>query len=138
MLAILALARGTPVTSEAIAHSVNTNAAFVRRLLGALARAGLTKTMMGPTGGALLKRSAAKITLLDVYRAVDDQVVFAFHTHGPNLACPIGQCITPILEPEVDRATCALESSLASTTIAEVADRITARVGLEKLGRMLD
>lgn len=138
VLAALALARGRPVSSEAIAHSANTNPAFVRRLLGSLAKAGLTASQMGPSGGALLNRPAEEITLLDVYRAVDDPVVFSFHHNGPNPQCPIGQSITPILEAEVARATKALEGSLAATSIADIANRITTRVGRATLERLLD
>jgi Rrf2 family protein len=138
VLAALALARGTPVSSDVIARSANTNPTFVRRLLGALAKAGLTASQMGPSGGALLDRPAEEITLLDVYRAVDDPIVFAFHPHGPNPKCPIGRTITPILEVEVAEATKALERSLAATTIADVASRIAARVGCATLERLLD
>jgi Rrf2 family protein len=138
VLSALALARGALVSSEAIARSVNTNAAFVRRLLGALAKAGLTESQMGQGGGAFLARPAETITLLDVYRAVDDPVVFALHHHGPNPRCPIGGCITPILEAEVTEATKALERSLAATTIADIARRITARVGRAAVERLLD
>jgi Rrf2 family protein len=138
VLAALALARGTPVSSEAIARSVNTNPAFVRRLLGALAKAGLAESQMGQSGGALLGRTAEKITLLDVYRAVDDQNLFALHHRGPNPKCPIGRNITPILEPEILEAARALERSLATTTIADIAGRIEARVGRATLERLLD
>ncbi len=138
VLAALALASGRPVSSEAIARSVNTNPAFVRRLLGALAGAGLTESQLGQGGGALLARPAETISLLDVYRAIDDPIVFALHHHGPNPKCPIGGCITPILEAEVTEATKALERSLATTTVADIARRITARVGRAALDRLLD
>ncbi len=138
VLAALALARGTPVSSEAIARSVNTNPAFVRRLLGSLATAGLAVSQMGQKGGALLARPAGRITLLDVYRAVDDQDLFAFHHGGPNPKCPIGRNITSILEPEIAGAADALERSLAGTTIADIAGRIAGRVGRVTLERLLD
>jgi Rrf2 family protein len=117
---------------------VNTNPAFVRRLLGALAKAGLAESQMGQGGGALLARPEEKITLLDVYRAVEDQNLFALHRGGPNLECPIGRNITPILEAEIAGAANALERSLASTTIADIAGRVAARVGRATLERLLD
>jgi len=126
------------VSSEALARSVNTNPAFVRRLLGALAKAGLAESQMGQGGGALLARPEEKITLLDVYRAVEDQNLFALHRGGPNLECPIGRNITPILEAEIADAANALERSLASTTIADIAGRVAARVGRATLERLLD
>ncbi len=138
VLAAIALARGTPVSSDVLARSVNTNPAFVRRLLGALAKAGLAESQMGQGGGALLARPAEKISLLDVYRAVDDQNLFALHHGGPNPKCPIGRSITPILEAEIVEAANALERSLAATTIADIAGRIEARVGRATLERLLD
>ena len=126
------------MSSEALARSVNTNPAFVRRLLGALAKAGLAESQMGQGGGALLARPEEKITLLDVYRAVEDQNLFALHRGGPNLECPIGRNITPILEAEISDAANALERSLASTTLADIAGRVAARVGRATLERLLD
>src|SRR3712207_248133 len=54
ILTLLADAGGEPVTSEYIAASVNTNPSLIRRLLSALARAGLTTSQLGTGGGALL------------------------------------------------------------------------------------
>ncbi len=126
ILATLALARGAVVRSETLARSANTNPTFVRRLLGSLADAGLTTSQMGQGGGALLARSPEKITLLDVYRAVEEPTFFALHHDGPNQACPIGKNITAVLEEEFSGAASALEGSLAKTTIAKVAKKIAA------------
>jgi DNA-binding IscR family transcriptional regulator len=117
---------------------VNTNPAFVRRLLGALANAGLATSQMGPSGGALLARPAEGVTLLDVYRAVDDTNLFALHHGGPNPNCPIGRSITPILQAEITEAANAVERSLGATTIADIANRIEARVDRAMLERLLD
>ncbi len=127
ILATLALARGAVVRSEALARSANTNPTFVRRLLGSLAGAGLTTSQMGQGGGALLARSPDGITLLDVYRAVEEPALFALPQDGPNRSCPIGKNITPVLEEQFSGATDALERSLAKTTIAEVAKQVAAR-----------
>jgi Rrf2 family protein len=137
VLATLALGRGTAISSDAIARSANTNPAFVRRLLSSLARAKLTTGQLGQGGGALLARPPENITLLDVYRAVDEPTLFALHHGGPSPRCPIGSNITPILEEELAEATKALERSLARTTIADVAKRITARAGRAAIDRVL-
>src|SRR4051794_2526364 len=62
ILTLLEGSKGEPLTSEYIAGSVNTNASLVRRLLGVLARAGLTTAQMGAGGGAMLARPADRIT----------------------------------------------------------------------------
>ncbi len=93
VLALLSLQEGTPLSSEMIAGSVNTNPALIRRLLTMLAEAGLTTSQLGAGGGALLAQRAEQISLLDVYRAVDDAQLFALHREEPNPACMVGRNI---------------------------------------------
>lgn len=119
ILTLIARGGGEPVTSEYIAGSVNTNASLVRRLLSQLTRAGLTTSQMGIGGGALLARPAERITLRDVYRAVDEGELFGLHREPPNPACPVGRNIQSMLEARFDAATRALERELERTTIAD-------------------
>ncbi len=128
VLASLAVAGGGPLRSEDLAFSVNTNATFIRSLLSRLQEAGLTTSQMGTGGGALLAKPAEKIRLLDVYRAVEDSEVFAFHRQGPNESCVIGKNIQAAIRPSLDQATAALEHQLASVTIAHIALEV-ARLG---------
>ena len=120
VLTLLAQQGGAPVTSEYVAGSVNTNPSLVRRLLGALARAGLTTSQLGAGGGALLARPAGEITLRDVWRAVDEGELFALHRERPNPQCPVGRNIQSALTAHFDAATRALEAELDRTTIADV------------------
>jgi len=122
ILTLLEQSRGEPVTSEFIAGSVNTNPSLVRRLLGVLAKAGLTTSQMGTGGGALLARPASRITLGDVYRAVGEGggELFAMHRERPNPACPVGRSIQAVLERRLDAAERVLEAELDRTTIAEL------------------
>ncbi|WP_205193932.1 Rrf2 family transcriptional regulator, partial [Burkholderia sp. LMG 13014] len=93
VLALLSMQEGAPLSSDIIAGSVNTNPALIRRLLSMLAAAGLTTSQLGAGGGALLAREPGAITLLDVYRAVDDAQLFALHREAPNPACLVGRHI---------------------------------------------
>ncbi|MBV9772582.1 MAG: Rrf2 family transcriptional regulator [Gemmatimonadetes bacterium] len=127
ILTLVARGEGEPVTSEYVAGSVNTNPSLVRRLLSQLTRAGLTTAQMGAGGGALLARPADRITLRDVYRAVDEGEIFAMHREQPNPACPVGRNIQSLLEARFDAATRALERELERTTIADVAADVGAR-----------
>ena len=129
ILTLLEQGGGEPVTSEHIAGSVNTNPSLVRRLLSVLARAGLTTSQLGYGGGALLARPADDITLLDVYRAVDEGEVFAMHPERPNPQCPVGRNIQAALEARIDAATRAMEAELARTTVAEMSRDVAARDG---------
>lgn len=120
ILTLLAQSEGKPVTSEWIAGSASTNPAVVRKLLGMLAKAGLTTSQLGVGGGALLARSPETITLLDVYRAVEDGALFSLHNEQPNPACPVGCNIQSALLGTMTRAQRALEEELAGQTIAGV------------------
>ncbi|QGZ61736.1 Rrf2 family transcriptional regulator [Paraburkholderia acidisoli] len=124
-LSLLAQQEGAPLSSEIIAGSVNTNPALIRRLLTMLANAGLTTSQLGAGGGALLAREPAAISLLDVYRAVDDAQLFAMHREEPNPACMVGRHIQQTLRGVIDEAQRAMEASLAARTLAEVVDDIS-------------
>jgi DNA-binding IscR family transcriptional regulator len=89
--------------------------------------AGLTMSQLGTGGGALLAKPAEKIRLLDVYRAVEDGEIFAYHRNGPNESCVVGKNIQAAIRPSLDRAKKALEEQLASVTIADVAADVARR-----------
>lgn len=120
LLAMLAQHPGRPVTSEYLAGSASTNPAVVRKLLSALGKAGLTTAQLGVGGGSLLTRPATAITLLDVYRAVDEGALFAMHHETPNPACGTGRHIQQALRVTMDSAEAALEAELSARTIADV------------------
>lgn len=127
ILTFLAYQDGQPATSELIGASVNTNPTFIRRLLTQLAKAGLTTSQLGAGGGALLAQPANTISLLDVYRAIDEeQQVFALHD-APNPKCPVGRNIDAVLKGRMLEAERALQAQLAKTTIADLAADIAER-----------
>lgn len=126
VLAALALAEGRPLTSELLAGSVRTNPAVIRRLLSQLGRAGITTSQLGQGGGALLARAPKAISLLDVYRAVEDETLFGEPRQEPNAACVVGCHIRSVLRAKMGRAQAALERELARETIAGVAREIAA------------
>ncbi|MBX9635405.1 MAG: Rrf2 family transcriptional regulator, partial [Magnetospirillum sp.] len=118
-----------PCTSEWIAGSVNTNPVVIRRILSALAKAGLVISTRGSAGGSVLARKANLITLLDIARAVDEDEGPALHHQPPNPACPVGRSIQPVLVRIIDRAEAARESVLANTMLSEVIGAIRAEAG---------
>lgn len=121
VLATLALRKGEPVPSELIAKSASTNPAVIRRLLSLLSDAGITRAQLGKGGGTLLARPAEKINLLDVYRSVENEELFALHRTEPDPRCPVGRNIQPVLQRAFGRAISAMDRELAKVTIAAVA-----------------
>jgi Rrf2 family protein len=120
VLATLALHPGEKLCSELIARSAGTNPVVIRRLLSMLSRAGLAHSQSGVGGGSVLLRPPEAITLLDIYRAVEDPNLFSLPRCTPNEKCPVGRAITPVLCQVTTRAQTAMETELNSMTLAHI------------------
>jgi Rrf2 family protein len=130
VLTYLAWKRSEGGTSERIAASVNTNPVVVRRIVGALRKAGMVTVQPGVGGGAQLAREPREITLLDVYRAVeDDEGLFSLHPQQPRRDCSIGGNIQSVLQGVFCRAKVAMEQVLEQVTIEDVGREVHARAG---------
>jgi Rrf2 family protein len=115
------------VTSEALAESVNTNPAFVKRILAKISKASLIRTYSGKSGGCELAKSADKITLFDVYSAVEAPKAFAIHNYPVNRGCEVSSNIQDVMEEVSDDAQKAFEKELKKTTVADVLRKIRSR-----------
>ncbi len=125
--AMSVLARFTgkgPVCSAMVAESVHTNPVVIRRLMTELEKANLVRSVAGRSGGFELNRDPSSITLADVYFAVEDENVFRMHKVDPNSACPVAAQLGKILSTPLRAAECALHTSLAKTSIRDVATAI--------------
>jgi Rrf2 family protein len=120
ILTLLAQADGEALTSEYMAGSVNTNPVFIRRVLGKLARGGLTTSQPGIGGGWQLLRSPECITLLDAYCAVEDDRLLPLHHSSPNAQCPVGRNIQRSLIQYFGEAEQAFARTLAQHTVAQL------------------
>lgn len=58
------------------------------------------------------------MTLLDIYRAVEDEPVLPLHQ--PSHCCPIAACMRDTLNTVFDQAETAMERTLASVTLASI------------------
>lgn len=127
ILTLMAHDRRNPLTSDVLAKSANTNPAVVRRLLGALAKAGLTASQLGKGGGAMLAKGPKKITLLEVYRAVEEPGLIPLHRAAPDADCPVGGHIQPALMKVADEAEAAFQAVLEKVTLKQIARDIAAQ-----------
>ncbi len=120
ILTALAFRKGEVVSSDVLAASVNTSAAFIRQVLIQLRKAGLVRSQLGKGGGTLLARRADRIRLDEVYRAMCPQPTVALHRSKPNQNCPVGRNIQPLLSKVLGRAEKALLEELRSVTVADI------------------
>jgi Rrf2 family protein len=111
---------GSEITSSHIAASVNTSPSFVRRILARLSKAGLVRTATGKNGACRLARDAEKISLLEIYQAVDAPKVFAIHQYAELGPCPVSCHIKSSLERVLGKAQKSVEETLRKVSLAEV------------------
>ena len=108
--------------SDEIAADVGTNPAVIRALLSRLSAAGLTSSLRGNGGGAMLAREASQIRLLDVYLAVEDREIFSFHSTSPDDGEAIGRDVATSLAKPLLQARLAMEHHLAAVSIQCIID----------------
>jgi len=126
VLAVLAYKEGDRVTSALLAGSVNTNPVIVRRLLLSLQKARLVDTCKGAGSGSRLSRSPRRISMVEIYRSVEDSESFATPARKPSAGCPVGRCILDALAKVFVSAQRAMERDLEKTTLADVIDAVKA------------
>ena len=126
-LAVLAQHPEGPASSDLIAGSVNTNPVVIRRLIASLRRAGLVSAQAGRGGGFSLGREPRAITLLDIYRALEERELIPMH-EGSNPRCPIAREISHVLQRHTASAERALEESLGRTTLQQILSTLRRRM----------
>lgn len=112
-------------SSEWIAASVNTNPAFIRKVLARLREDELVEGGSGRTGGYRLMRAPGEVTLWDVYQTFrGEEGPFALHASKPNPSCPIGGRIQKHLRAVYKEADESMRRVLGKTTLASLKARI--------------
>ena len=125
ILSLLGALRDAEHTSEWMAGSIGVNPVVVRNVTGMLRRAGLVRTQQG-VAGASLARPLSEITLLDVYRAVEDEgSLFSIHPR-PNPKCPVGVRIQRTLNEVFAEAEDAMHAKLGGITLQQVVRKLIA------------
>lgn len=121
ILTVLASRTGQLLTSEMIAGQVNTNSAVVRKLVGALQKAGFVGSKLGPGGGLNLAINPSAISLACVYMALkEEDTHLLIPEHAMSSNCDFAKSILASLEGSCNKAEQALQATLGQTTIADV------------------
>jgi Rrf2 family protein len=111
------------LTSAEVAASLDSHPVLVRRCLASLKEAGLVSSSRGPGAGWSLARNAETISLGEVCEAVGDDDIFALHPHEPNLECPVGFGIRPVLDEIYAETRSAVLRALGERTIHDVLEQ---------------
>ncbi|MFT8413805.1 MAG: Rrf2 family transcriptional regulator [Oenococcus oeni] len=123
ILTYLVIYKGSDLSSKAIANSIETNASTVRSLMSNLKEAGLIVTRQGSANSSL-SISANKITLLNVYRAINMDHNLLHVDPKTNPKCIVGGHIQETLnEVYADIQTSAFKQ-MDSITIQDIVDNV--------------
>lgn len=127
ILAFIALHPECDLTSGKLAESVQTNPAYVRQLMSAMRKGGLLLSVKGHPKPALA-REPARISLLDIYRAVEgDKPLLHQDTHT-NPACGVGVNIQLALRDCYDLVQQKAEEAMQGITLQEILERYEDRL----------
>lgn len=117
-LSRLALFAPQPVTVDRLASVQCIPQAFLSKILGRCAKAGIVRAKTGPSGGMALAREAGKITILEIIEACEGSYARQLCVFYPDRACDGASCqiYCPLRKEEE-----ALRQRLARATLADMA-----------------
>ncbi|HEX2009727.1 MAG TPA: Rrf2 family transcriptional regulator [Roseateles sp.] len=126
---------GRPLTSEALASYLNSNAVVVRRLLAGLREAGFVAAEKGHGGGWLLACELRTTTLRDIYDALGAPPVFAMGHRLEQPHCLVEQAVNAALGEAFRDAEALLIERFGRLTLADLAADFGRRLALHPQGR---
>ena len=115
---------GEVMDSQTLARSVNTNPVVVRRILLALRAAGLVETVAGKHGGSRLRKPADRISLRDIYDAVESQPIIPVSQRKAWKHCPVSCQMKEIMGKVAQDAENAMRAQLKAITLRKLLRRI--------------
>jgi Rrf2 family protein len=123
MMTALADHHGEQVTSRDLTASVNAHETQVRLVLSKLAKAGLVSTARGRNGFSSLSKPADKISLLDIYKAVEPPAVFSIHSYPNDKTCRTSRSHKEAMMDVLLDAQQAFEERLSKRLLSELVEK---------------
>ncbi len=128
MVDLAAQPRDAPVPRARIQARQDVPAAYLAKIVQALARAGLVRTLPGARGGVLLNAAPDAVTLLQVIEAIEGPIHLNRCVTRPG-ACPRDRFCT--VHPVWLRLQALVTRELDAVTIASLARPVSPAVGEE-------
>jgi Rrf2 family protein len=97
ILMVLARDRNKKLSSREMADGLKTNPVVVRRLMAQLADSGLIQSRKGRAGGVWLTKDPDKVTLADIYKAVQVREMITDFARPKTKTCPVSCAMKKIV-----------------------------------------
>ena len=127
ILTALAFSPEEVIGSETLAASVNTNPVVVRRLLLALRRARLIETLTGRHGGARLRKKPNRISLVEIYDAVESRPLIPINERKALKQCHVSCNMKSIMSCVAESTEEAVRKHLRTITLAQLVRKVHSR-----------
>lgn len=109
------------ISTREVAEAFKCSEDHLKKVVQRLVRAGVIKTVRGPRGGIALARPAAKITLLEIFEAMEGPLESNNCILGSPV-CNYKQCILGGLTESLNKQA---RTYLAKTKLSQLAKRLT-------------
>ncbi len=128
IMAFIAIHQEYDLSSTVIADSIQTNPAFVRQIMMKLKKAGLMSSVNGHAKPSLAKPTE-KITLLDIYKAVEgSKPLLHLDTHT-NPDCGVGVNIQLALQDYYNEIQKGTEKHMSSISLQDIIELYHKKTG---------
>lgn len=107
-------------TSETLAKAMHTNPVVIRRIMAGLRDQGYVRSEKGHGGGWTLSCDLAKVTLRDVYAALDSPPLLAIGNRSEKPDCLVEQAVNAALSPVFNDMEAMLLARLSEVTLAQL------------------
>lgn len=121
-----------PVTSEVLAKAMNTNPVVIRRIMAGLRDRGYVRSEKGHGGGWRLARDLKKITLRDIYDALDGPSLLAIGNRTEAPGCLVEKAVNAALNQAFHDAEALLLSRFDQVTLAMLSADFRARLAAHR------
>lgn len=113
-----------PVTSDTLARMMRTNAVVVRRTLAGLREQGIVCSEKGHGGGWTFAADPDRVTLHDIYTALDSPTLFAIGNRGEQPTCLVEQAVNDVMNDALQDAGDLLMARFREVTLGELHRRL--------------
>ena len=116
------------VTSEALSEHMGANPVVIRRTMAGLRKAGLVSSSKGHGGGWSISRDLKVISLLDIYRALDEPILVQQHRGIEMPECLVEQTVGRALDAIYQEAEALIIKRFETIKLSDLSTAFHARL----------